>query len=64
MFNSLSTKLADRYGDRLSGAGPVGRAKKALVQYRREQTTKTKRNALEALNGLRKNIQADLRSVT
>jgi hypothetical protein len=63
MFNSLSTKLADRYADRLSGSGSEGRAKKALVQYRRDQTAKTKRNALAALNSLGKNIQADLRSV-
>ena len=64
MFHLLSTKQADRYLDRLSGTGPVGRARKALVQYRRDQSTKTKHNALAALNGLGKNIQTDLRSVS
>ena len=62
MFKSLTPIIADRIVDRLDGTGPAGRAKKAVVQYRKHQSPITEAAALTAINSLDENMQADLRS--
>ena len=64
MFEMLSTITADIAADILSGTGPQGRARKAVLTYRREQTPEAEKAALEALNALEQNVQKEIRSKT
>ncbi len=61
MFNSLNSKIADAFVDTLPGTGAEGRARKATLQYRREQSPEREAAALALLNGLGENVQAELR---
>jgi hypothetical protein len=62
MFETLSPIIVNRIVDRLSGTGIEGRARKAVMQYRKHQTPVTEAAALTAINLLDANMQADLRS--
>ena len=64
MFEMLSTKNADTIADVLSGSGSQGRARKAVLQFRRNPTGENETDALALLNGLEQNIQKELRAKT
>ena len=61
-MKQLNTKIAERIVDRLSGTGIEGRARKAVMQYRKHQSPVTEQAALAAIHLLDENMQADLRS--
>jgi hypothetical protein len=52
---------ADRIVSDLAGTGEEGRARKAVMQYRRDQTEDSRTAALAAISQLDENKQAELR---
>jgi hypothetical protein len=57
----LNVKTADIFLDRLSGTGPQGRAKKRILQFRREPSLERRQAALRAIGTLDQNTQTNLR---
>ena len=61
MFSSLSEKTADRIMDCLTGGGPETRAAKAVRSFRNNPTEAGEAEAIESLNALDENKQAEIR---